>query len=265
MEKTAILLNGGRDYEVTPSAGADTYLTRLLGAEAAIRAVFFLHSAQDEEGRQRVSVFVGSQQVGYLKPDIEDGILAAVRACEMHEAAVRARGSFAISWDQPGKVSITVDLSDPEHLLSSPLSDQEPARVLEPETPEDAAPSLSASFEEAAALMDLGDFPDATPQPKSSTVELESSVTPGASEGWNGDYPDWPPPAIKPLSQAAPTSLGDAPRAPAPAPAQEAPQAQAYEPDSRVAQPGWLASRTPRSAEPDAPGEYPDTPSHRTS
>jgi hypothetical protein len=238
MEEKVILLNGGRDHEVESLASADMYLMRLLGAEAARRAVVYLRVTQDDVGAERVSVFVGSQQVGRLPATVDQGLTATVKACAAHGAVARARGTMTASWDQPGRVKVKVDLADPEHLLSAaapaPQAPQTaeyapppPAMVpAEPVVRAEAAPAaayllsadqttrepldpghaftLSASLEDAVAFMDMDGVAAATPRPKSSAGLLVSSSAPGLASGWTEDYPDWPPKKPEPIAPAVP-------------------------------------------------------------
>lgn len=240
MEQKFILLNGGRDCEVEPFASTNTCLARLLGSEPAKRAVFYLRSMQDEQGRQRIAVFVGSQHVGYLPQETDEMVLTTIRACEIHGAVARARGSLTASWQQPGRVLVKVDLAEPEYLLSN-SAQSAAAQVVttgepmdKPEEPEDsqdvylpavaeqagentADAILSSSLEDAAALMDLPEGVQASPARKMASSDLESSSSDGLSAGWTEDYPEWPPPKPKPTVTAQPPTPDQPTIAPQPA------------------------------------------------
>ena len=196
MEECSILLNGGHQHEVATLPDAYPLLLRALGGEPELRTVLELRSLHDDEGRERVAVCVGTEKVGYLPVDIDTGLLATVKACELNEAVARAQGSLLVSWDEPGKVTMKVDLADSDRLLSDseaePKDDrggQDPVPTAAPAAPDNTgAPTLSAGYTE-----DYPEWPPRKPKPVVTDRPPLTEQQPLASQPATGDEPLPPP------------------------------------------------------------------------
>ena len=213
MQQETILLNAGRERDVEPLDQADDFLAQHLGAAPSRPAVPTLRLVQDAEGAPRAGVFIGTTQVGHLPADA--GLIATLKACELNGAVARARGTLSSSEDQPGQVRVSISLADSEHLLCDPAPEpvaeafSTPAAPSAPPARRDfASPGLSASLEDSTGFEDMfGDTQSGAELGDSGATALLSSAlddaaTPALSSGYAEDYPDWPPPGIKPTPRA---------------------------------------------------------------
>ncbi len=218
MADKTFLLNGGRELDVVTLESADPLLARLLGEAPSRPAVPFLRTMHDDQGRQCLGVFIGSEQVGHLPADTCAGVLPTVQACELSGAVVRVRGDLTSTEHLPGKVKLRLNLADADELLPGPLS--EPAGpsvdLLQADSTErrgiapGAAELLSASLDDTPVFgvssRGAGFYgsPDDFTATMSPATALETAAGPPLSTGYAEDYPDWPPPRPKPLVSTEP-------------------------------------------------------------
>ncbi len=220
MADKIVLLDGGRTHDIVLLEGTDPFLVRLLGSAPSRPAVTFLRTMQNAEGRQCVGVFIGDQHVGYLSEETAHGVSATIQACELDGAVARARGDLIAAWDRPGKVNLRVNLADPQNLLCVPESESEnrPIDLLQADSTERRGPAPGAAALLFASLDDvpdtwvpsLGALPSDSSQDASvlmrAPTTLEAASEPGVHSGWTEEYPEWPSPKPKSMTDAEPAT-----------------------------------------------------------
>jgi hypothetical protein len=190
VEQRAILLNGGRDLEVTLVPGAGEFLSRLLGAASSKPVAPSLRLVDNAPGQRSVGVFIGTRQVGFLAQADDQDLIATLRACQLNGAVARARGSLLASLEDPGKITVKVNLADTDRLLGDPEGGLAGDVSAGPPPGTTTRPAIEPV---AGHTYQLEDGP------------LENTAAPELSAGYTEDYPDWPPQNPK---AAAAESLG---------------------------------------------------------
>ena len=267
MADKTVLLDGGRAQDIVLLEGTDPFLVRLLGSAPSRPAVPFLRTMHNAEGRQCVGVFLGDQHVGYLSDETARGVAAAIQACELDGAVARARGDLTAAWDRPGKVKLRVNLTDPQSLLcgSEPESENRPIDLLQSDSTERRGPAPGAAALLFASLDDVpdtwvpsrgarpSDSPEDSSVPMGPATTIEAASEPGLHSGWSEEYPEWPPPKPKSLTDvepAQPTEPATLPEPLQPAPVSRPSLYSDLPPGPEPTMPGPLTTQTDPSPPP---------------
>lgn len=115
--KRNVLLDGGRDLDVSLTAGAAEFITRMLRGTAAKSGAVILKAHESPDGRPLVAVYVGRKHVGFLPPEETADLLPVLSACERAESTATARGRLTAPADNAAGPALTVSLDEAARLL----------------------------------------------------------------------------------------------------------------------------------------------------
>lgn len=94
-EKQTILLNGGREVNVTLVAKAHDFLTQVLGGASSKSGLATLRVVKNTAGKPFVAVLIGGKHVGFLSDSDAQELFATLADCERDGVVAQAKGGIS--------------------------------------------------------------------------------------------------------------------------------------------------------------------------
>lgn len=118
-EKKTILLNGGREVEVTVVTKADDFLNQVVGDAPAKAGLATLQVVKNTAGKPFVAVLVGGKHVGFLSDADAQDLFPTLADCEQNVVVAQAKGTVTASQDGTARPVLTLSLAEPGQLLGA--------------------------------------------------------------------------------------------------------------------------------------------------
>lgn len=118
-DRKAVLLDEGRELDVTLVKGASEFLAGLLGDAPAKRGAATLRVVKNAAGQSFVAVLLAGKYAGLLSTADAQGLVPILSAYERGGMVTQATARVAASADDPAKPVVRVSLAEPGQLLDS--------------------------------------------------------------------------------------------------------------------------------------------------
>jgi hypothetical protein len=189
-EQNVILLNEGQALDVELVAGADEFLTQLLGGASAKAGLATLKPVKNSAGVPFVAAIIGGKHVGFLPQGVAADIFPILAGCEEQGMVPRAKARVAAPVEGQARPLLTVSLAEPDRLISFPQPEAAPA--LSPAIVPNTAPVVAAVTSASPAGETAVAAEPQSPSEDASADEAETAA-PLATEPAEELPPDAPP------------------------------------------------------------------------
>ena len=125
-EKKTILLNGGREVNVTLVTKAYDFLTQLLGGAPAKSGMATLQVVKNTAGKPFVAVLIGGKHVGFLSDSDAQELFPTLGDCEQSGVVAQAKGTVTASPEGMAQPTFRLSLAESGQLIET-RQVQEPA------------------------------------------------------------------------------------------------------------------------------------------
>jgi hypothetical protein len=200
-EQNAILLTEGQELDVGLVAGADEFLTQLLGGASAKAGLATLKPVKNSAGVPFVAAIIGGKHVGFLPQGVAADIFPILAGCEEQGMVPRAKARVAAPVDGQTRPLLTVSLAEPDRLMPvlqvvasespNPAEETTAVAVESPSPVEEAVAAggaisiggaeLAADAEPGTDAVSVTKAVPATEAPQATGASLEAETLPAAA------------------------------------------------------------------------------------